>query len=90
MTQRQREFKEVIMDNTRNAKTRMASKTDYYTVKLRLERTLDWLKLAEQEINHTGEHRSKMLDWANGDIDAAMRRVRITIRNIEDGTSWHE
>ena len=78
------------MDNTRNAKTRMAGKPDYTTVKLRLERTLDCLRWAEQELNHTGEHRSKMLDWANGDIDAAIRRINLTIRNIEDGTSWHE
>ena len=78
------------MDNTRKAKPRTTGKPDYATVKLRLERTLDCLMWADQELNHTGEHKSKLLDWANGDIDAAIRRVSHTIRNIEDGTSWHE
>ena len=78
------------MDNTRNAKPRTPHSQDWASVKLRLERTLDCLIWAEQELNHTGEHKSKLLDWAHGDIDAAMRRLRLTIRNIEDGTDWHE
>ena len=78
------------MDNTRNAKPRTPHSQDWASVKLRLERTLDCLKWAEQELNFTGSHKSKLLDWAHGDIDAAMRRLRLTIRNIENGTTWHE
>lgn len=78
------------MDNTRKAKKRTPQGQDWASVKLRLERTLDCLKWAEQELNHTSERKSKLLDWANGDIDAAIRRVRMTLRNIEDGTAWHE
>lgn len=76
------------MDNTRRARPRAKARhgLDHQATtsnRLRLERVIDCLRWAEQELAYTANYDSKILDWANHDIDRAIARCRATIHTIQ-------
>jgi len=71
------------MDTTRFTKRRQHM--THYTTELRLQRTLDALKMAEYELNQTGNTESRILDVAMQDLANCMRRCAAVIRDRQEG-----
>ena len=67
------------MDTTRM--TRRRQHMHQHSTELRLERTLDALKMAEYELNQTGDTESRVLDIAMQDLANCMRRCAAVIRD---------
>ena len=67
------------MDPTRMTKRRQHM--THYSTELRLQRTLDALKMAEYELNQTGNTESRVLDIAMQDLANCMRRCAAVIRD---------